>query len=101
MHSTRTAPTYRLYALAGGPPQRPGLVRDTGGAAIEVEVWALPQEQLGGFLRIIPAPLGLGKLELEDGRWVTGFICEPDALKGAREITRWGGWRRFIAEGAA
>jgi allophanate hydrolase len=101
MQTTRTAPAYRLYALAGGPPYRPGLVRDTQGAAIEVEVWALPQEQAGSFLGLIPSPLGLGKLELEDGRWVTGFICEPCGLGGARDITDLGGWRRYLAEGTS
>jgi allophanate hydrolase len=99
LESTRTAPSYRLYALAGGPPYRPGLVRAQHGASIEVEVWALPREQVGGFLQLIPAPLGLGKLELQDGRWVSGFICEPYALDGARDITRSGGWRHYIAEG--
>ena len=99
LESTRTAPSYRLYALAGGPPYRPGLVRAQHGASIEVEVWALPREQVGSFLQLIPAPLGLGKLELQDGRWVSGFICEPYALHGARDITRSGGWRHYIAEG--
>jgi allophanate hydrolase len=99
LQQARTAAAYRLYALAGGPPQRPGLVRDAGGAAIEVEVWAMPREQVGGFLELIPAPLGLGKVELEDGRWVSGFICEPGAIGGAEDVTRWGGWRNYLAKG--
>jgi len=74
-------------------------VRDAGGAAIEVEVWAMPREQVGGFLELIPAPLGLGKVELEDGRWVSGFICEPGAIGGAEDVTRWGGWRNYLAKG--
>ncbi|MGI9320012.1 MAG: allophanate hydrolase-related protein, partial [Thiogranum sp.] len=98
LESTRTAPNYRLYALAGGPPFRPGLVRAQHGASIEVEVWALPREQVGSFLQLIPAPLGLGTLELQDGRRVSGFICEPYALDGARDVTRSGGWRHYIAE---
>jgi allophanate hydrolase len=97
MESTRTSSTYRLYALAGGPPQRPGLVRDARGGAIEVEVWAMPCDQVGGFLELIPAPLGLGKVELEDGRWVNGFICEPCAIADAEEVTGWGGWRHYLA----
>ena len=99
LQQTRTAAGYRLYALAGGPPQRPGLVRDVRGTAIEVEVWAMPRAQVGGFLELIPAPLGLGKVELEDGRWVSGFICEPGAIEGAEEVTRWGGWRNYLAKG--
>lgn len=94
---TTTANCYRLYALAGGPPYRPGLVRDTqGGTAIEVEVWAMPVRHLGDFIAGIPAPLGIGKLELSSGEWVNGFICEPCGLAGAREITEFGGWRRYI-----
>jgi allophanate hydrolase len=98
MESTHTAPNYRLYALAGGPPFRPGLVRAQQGASIAVEVWALPREQVGSFLQLIPAPLGLGKLELQDGRWVSGFICESYALAGARDVTRSGGWRHYLAD---
>jgi len=94
----RTAAAYRLYALAGGPPDRPGLVRSDTGTSIEVEVWALPVAQVGSFLEGIPAPLGLGKVELADGRWVTGFICEGNGIKGADEITACGGWRAYLAQ---
>ncbi len=97
LESTRTSKRYRLYALSGEPPRRPGLVRNDEGSAIEVEVWALPREQVGGFLESIPAPLGLGKVELRDGRWVNGFICEPRGLTGAEDVTRWGGWRKYLA----
>jgi allophanate hydrolase len=92
----RTAPRYRLYALPGGPPHRPGLIRDPeGGAAVEVEVWHLPLDQVGGFLAGIPAPLGLGSVELEDGTWEKGFICEGYATAGAHDITHLGGWRTY------
>jgi allophanate hydrolase len=95
---TRTAPRYRLYALPGGPPPRPGLIRQPqGGQAIEVEVWSLPLDQVGGFLAGIPAPLGLGSVELADGSWDKGFICEGFAAEGARDITELGGWRAFLA----
>ncbi len=98
LRATRTSPCYRLYALAGGPPLRPGLVRDTDrGAAIEVEVWELPVAELGGFMAGVPAPLGIGTLELEDGTWHKGFICEPCALTSARDITSFGGWRAFLS----
>ena len=46
----------------------------------------------------IPAPLGIGKVTLDDGSQVSGFLCEPYALEGAREITELGGWRAYIAE---
>ena len=96
--ATRTAARYRLYALAGGPPFRPGLVRDEAqGAAIDVEVWELPLTGLGGFMAGIPAPLGIGTVELENGEWCKGFICEPCAIETAQEITAFGGWREFLA----
>jgi allophanate hydrolase len=100
LERTATAAKYRLYALPGGPPARPGLIKvDADGAAIEVEVWALPQEQVGAFLAGIPAPLGLGRVELLDGRLTTGFICEGLAAAGARDITHFKGWRAFLAAG--
>lgn len=96
--STTTSPFYRMYALAGGPPFRPGLIRDeANGAAIDVEVWRLPSSEFGSFVANIPAPLGIGKVELVDGRWVSGFICEPYGVDGAEEITGLGGWRRYMA----
>lgn len=73
---TRTAPRYRLYALRGGPPLRPGLVRDDGGAAIEVEVWNLPVAGLGSLLQGVPTPLAIGTLSLEDDTQVKGFLAE-------------------------
>jgi len=96
VESTRTSPHYRLYALPGGPPLRPGLVRDLQSTAIEVEVWAMPADQVGSFLQLIPTPLGLGKLELEDGRWVSGFICEPCAVEAAIDVSGFGGWRAYL-----
>ena len=99
---TRSAPHYRLHALAGGPPLRPGMVRVAeDGAAIEVEVWELPSSELGSFLTGIPAPLGLGKVELADGSWETGFICEPYGLAGAEDIADHGGWRAWLASRSA
>jgi allophanate hydrolase len=75
------APAYRLYALPGTTPPKPGLQRVPKAArAIEVEVWAMPRPQVGSFLALVPPPLGLGTLELADGRHVHGFLCEAHAL---------------------
>ncbi|MEW6444555.1 MAG: allophanate hydrolase [Pseudomonadota bacterium] len=95
---TRTSPDYRCYALAGGPPFRPGLIwAPENGASIEVEVWAAPAEHFGSFVAGIPAPLGIGRVMLESGREVTGFICEPRGVEGAEDITAFGGWRAYMA----
>ena len=94
---TTTSPDYQFYALSGGPPFRPGLKRVANdGASIYVEVWAVPAEHFGSFVAGIPAPLGIGKMQLADGRWVPGFICEPLGIEGAQEITALGDWRKFI-----
>ncbi len=97
MATTRTAPIYRFYALPGGPPFRPGLVqvRD-GGVAIDVEVWRMPLEHFGSFVAGIPAPLGIGKVRLEDGSLVSGFLCEGVAVAGAEDISALGGWRQYL-----
>jgi allophanate hydrolase len=95
---TQTAPHYRLFALPDTTPAKPGLLRvDAGGAAIEVEVWSLPSARVGAFLASIVAPLGLGTVELADGRRVHGFLCEAHALASAVDITAHGGWRAYLA----
>ena len=95
-----TAPHYRLYALPDTQPPKPGLARVAdGGVAIEVEVYDMPAAALGSFLALIPHPLGLGSVQLADGRWVKGFICEGIALAGASDISVHGGWRAWRAAG--
>jgi allophanate hydrolase len=97
---THTSAHYRLYALAGTVPPKPGLarVRDgEEGMAVAIEVWELPQRSFGGFVAEIPAPLGIGSVQLSDGSWVKGFICEPWALSGAQDITSFGGWCAYLA----
>jgi allophanate hydrolase len=95
---TFTAPRYRLYALPGTTPPKPGMLRvPQDGSAIAVEVWQMPVAMLGSFLALVPPPLGLGSVELSDGRWVHGFLCEPHALEGARDISGFGGWRAYLA----
>ncbi len=93
-----TAPHYRLFALPGGPPERPGMVRaNRSGAAIETEVWQMPPAAFGDFVAHIPAPLSIGTLELADGTTVKGFLCEQSATEDARDITSFGGWRTYRA----
>jgi allophanate hydrolase len=92
----RTAPLYRLYALDGARPPKPGLLRVEAGSAIEVEVWEMPTEKFGSFVAAIPPPLGIGTVALEDGSAVKGFICEGHALAGARDISAFGSWRNYL-----
>ncbi|MCD0505879.1 allophanate hydrolase, partial [Bordetella petrii] len=83
IEATESAASYRLYALANSTPPKPGMVRTGDGAAIALEVWELPYAAFGEFVAEIPPPLGIGTLELADGRQVKGFICEPCGITGA------------------
>jgi allophanate hydrolase len=94
---TRTRDCYRLFALPT-QPAKPGLVRANegeAGHAIEVEVYALSHAALWEFMRLVNAPLCIGRVELADGSLVHGFLCEPSAAQGQREISAFGGWRTF------
>lgn len=97
IQSTHSSPCYKLFALPGGPPYRPGMLRVAeGGAAIEMEVWELPAREFGSFVAGIPAPLGIGTVELADGRQVQGFVCEALATQAAKDISHLGGWRAYL-----
>lgn len=94
---TRTATSYRLYAMEEMRPPRPGMLRDETGVAVEVEVWELPSARFGEFIADVPSPLAIGMVELQDGTQVHGFLCEAYALRRARDISHLGGWRAYLA----
>ncbi len=98
--STKSSADYKLYALPGGPPYRPGMVRakqGESGSAIEVEVWEMAATEFGSFVAGIPSPLGIGTIRLAGGEKVQGFVCEQYAIADAEDITHFGGWRAYLA----
>lgn len=100
VEQTVTADKYRLYALANTTPPKPGLVRvgdDEQGVAIIVELWQLTAAAFGSFVNEVPQPMGIGKVELEDGRIVNGFMCEAAVLPTATDISEFGGWRAYVS----
>lgn len=103
IRTSRTAGDYRLFVLPNTTPPKPGLIREPGfkGQGLEIEVWALPADAFARFVQKIPAPLGIGKITLEDNTSVSGFLCEAHATKNADEITSLGGWRAFIGTQSA
>jgi allophanate hydrolase len=103
LEKTRTASSYRLIALQGTTPPKPGLVHAPGfeGPGIEVELWSLDERSFGRFVAGIPAPMGIGKIKLASGVVVPGFLCEVFALEGGDDITAFGGWRTYVARGLA
>jgi allophanate hydrolase len=99
LRAVESAPDYKFYALAGGPPKRPGMVRvSSGGSAVKMEIWALPKAAFGSFVAGIPSPLGIGTVALADGSTVKGFICEGIGAEGALDISELGDWRAFLAQ---
>jgi allophanate hydrolase len=77
--TTRTAPRYRLHLVSADPP-RPGLVRtDADGAAIEVDVWALPADGWTRFVARGVDGLAVGRIELADGSVRPGFVAAAAA----------------------
>jgi allophanate hydrolase len=94
---TTTSARYRLFEIPGVTPRKPGLIRvERDGASIELEVWEMPVRSFGSFVSGIPSPLGIGQIELADGTFVQGFLCEASVLQGAKDITRFGGWRQYL-----
>jgi allophanate hydrolase len=103
LQAAATAPDYKLYALKGTTPPKPGMLRVKAGAGspIQLEVWALSAAAFGKFVASIPPPLSIGTIRLADGSGVKGFLVEPAAIDGARDISAFGGWRAFMAEATA
>lgn len=98
LKQTETAAHYQLFALANTQPAKPGLAYTQHGQSIQVEVWDVPMARFGEIVAEVPAPLGIGNVQLADGTWVKGFICEGYALEHATNISQFGGWRAYIQQ---
>jgi allophanate hydrolase len=97
VRTAKTAPSYQLFALPGTSPPKPGLIRiGAEGVSIFLEIWELPLDQFGNFLRQVPSPLTIGMIHLSDGRTVKGFLCEEAAVQDAVNISAFGGWKAYL-----
>ncbi|GCD55998.1 allophanate hydrolase [Acetobacter pasteurianus] len=97
-NTTRTAPDYRLFALPNATPPKPGLVREQGfeGNGLEVEVYELDAAGFGRFVASVPQPMSIGRITLEDGKEVCGFLCSEAVARSGTDITETGGWRYYM-----
>jgi hypothetical protein len=99
VREAQTAPVYRLWSIDG---RHPAMLRvPEGGAAIAVEVWAVPAAGLATILMQEPPGLAIGKVSLDDGEEVLGVLGEPILCAGRPEITHYGGWRAYLARRAS
>ena len=96
----REAKTQKCYRLWSIRDKNPAMIRvspaDTQAVQVDVEVWNVPCAGLAMILAGEPEGLSIGKVPLEDGTTVLGVIGEPELVKGMREISQFGGWRRYI-----
>jgi allophanate hydrolase len=99
LREVETTPDYRLYALPGTSPPKPGLLRVARGegGSIAAEVWGLEAKAFGTFVAAVPSPLSIGTIGFADGTSAKGFLVEAEAVKGAADITHFGGWRAYLA----
>jgi hypothetical protein len=99
VRETTTEPAYRLWSIND---RHPAMIRfATGGVAVAVEVWSVPAAGVATVLMQEPPGLSIGKVKLADGSIVLGVLGEPSLCEGKTEITKFGGWRKYIDEGEA
>jgi allophanate hydrolase len=98
VQKSKTSSCYNLFALTNLNPIRPGLLRSSkqDGNAINLEIWKIPKKNFGEFIEYVQPPLGIGSIELEDGKWIKGFLCEKSGIVNAKNISEIGDWREYI-----
>lgn len=100
VREAKTMPWYRLWTINDC---HPAMLRvNGGGASIDLEIWRMPLATLGTILLQEPPGLSIGKVALAAAHnapasEVLGVLGEPYLCEGQREITEFGGWRRYIA----
>lgn len=98
LREARTQKSYRLWSIND---KNPAMVRvspqDDQAVQVDVEVWEVPCAGLAKVLQQEPEGLSVGKVTLEDGETVLGVMGEPELVKGQKEISQFGGWRKYLA----
>ena len=100
VQKSKTSSYYNLFALTNLNPIRPGLLRSINKEdnAINLEIWSIPKKNFGKFIEYVQPPLSIGSVELEDGKWIKGFLCEKSGTVNAENISKIGDWREYIKE---
>ncbi|MCS5949220.1 hypothetical protein LNP05_29940 [Klebsiella pneumoniae subsp. pneumoniae] len=77
--------------MSGTKPAKPRVgirVAEQGGVHRAGAVADAAMRHFGSFVAAVPPPLGIGTVELADGRLRKGFICEPAGLTERRGYYR-------------
>ena len=96
LEACRTAPCYRVYSI---DDVHPGMFEvDSGGVAVEGELYRVPDAVLARVEAGEPAGLYRGSVNLSDGRRVDGILYPRELAEAQhRDISAFGGWRAYIA----
>jgi gamma-glutamylcyclotransferase (GGCT)/AIG2-like uncharacterized protein YtfP len=95
VEESHTAPIYRLWSIGD---RHPAMLRVAdAGREIAVELWEVDPDGLVRILAGEPPGLTVGWVRLADGRELLGVLAEPYLVEGQPEITRFGGWRAYLA----
>jgi hypothetical protein len=80
---------------------KPGIVRvKADGECIRGERWLLSPAALAVLIDGLFEPMVLGRVRLNDGTTVIGFLFEPIAAEMGDNISERGDWRTYLAETA-
>ncbi len=94
VQESKTSANYRLWSI---DDSYPAMLRDEGeGTEIDLEIWEIPLEGLLDVLKKEPPGLCMGKIEIQDGEWVFGILGESYLCHGNKEISSWGGWKKYL-----
>ena len=95
VRETTTEPHYRLWSIRDIHPAMQRAI--SGGSAVALEVWDVPNDGLLSILQNEPTGLCIGRVILSDGEEILAVLGEQYLCQDQREITEYGGWRRYIA----
>jgi Allophanate hydrolase C-terminal domain len=93
VEETFTSAEYRLWTINDVHPAMQRVL--TAGQQIMLELWDVPVGGISNILMQEPPGLCIGKVTLVDGRTVLGVLGEAALCAGQKEITEFGGWRKY------
>ena len=91
---SKTEKAYRLFSI---DDKYPAMVKDAKGSAIDVELYEISEQGMQEVLSKEPEGLTIKEITLIDGSKVQGVVGLPFIIENRKEITKYGGWRNYLA----